>query len=597
MDRIGSQNEDDAQLGKKVLSWISHAKRPLTVPEMQHAVKIESTTTRIEKFDLTSQDILVSVCAGIVTVDKESNIIRLVHYSAQEYFQNTGSQKFFQDSQQDLANSCLTYLLFDNFAKGYCETDEAFESLLEENSLVDYAACHWADHLRETTEPITEVALTFLQDAARTSLSYQVMDFRYQYFKHSQYSPRLVTGLHLCAYFGLNSLATKMLEMHPAGIDTKDQFGRKPIVFAVERGHEDVVKMFLQKGASGNSPIVDAGLLNYAANYRHLAVAKLLIEEGADADLGGTPIGTPLTIAAEAGDVAMAKLLIQRGADVNRMPEFDFTPLHRAVIIGNVDMVELLLNEGASVDLRHGSDPTPLLVAAGMGSEEIVDLLLKRGADVNKENRRNETPLFRAAMYGCEGLVGRFVERGANVDSEDDGLRTPLSVAAKEGYAAVVEALLEKGANIDSEDSSLRTPLSWAAREGHVAVVEVLLEKAANVDSEDDCLGTPLLMAAKEGYTAVVEALLEKGANPDLWDKRYRTPLMRAAYNGHEAVVKLLLEKGGADVNLGDENEDTAMAWAVKNGQEAVKKVLREKGAVMSAPKLPWQSRGKVTRK
>ncbi|KFY78857.1 hypothetical protein V498_09042, partial [Pseudogymnoascus sp. VKM F-4517 (FW-2822)] len=297
MDRIGSQNEDDAQLGKKVLSWISHAKRPLTVPEMQHAVKIESTTTRIEKFDLISQDILVSVCAGIATVDKESNIIRLVHYSAQEYFQNTGSQKFFQDSQQELANACLTYPLFDNFANGHCRSVEAFRSLRQENVLLDYADCHWVDHLREITEPIMEVALTFLQDTARTTLSYQVMKNSYQYGGLAPYSPRLVTGPHLCAYFGLHSLASKMLEMHQAGIDAEDSDGHKPIVFAVVRRHEDVIKLLLGKGASENSPIVDPGLLSYAASYGHLAVAKLLIEEGAD--LGGVPIGTPLTIAAE----------------------------------------------------------------------------------------------------------------------------------------------------------------------------------------------------------------------------------------------------------------------------------------------------------
>ncbi|KFY78507.1 hypothetical protein V498_09093, partial [Pseudogymnoascus sp. VKM F-4517 (FW-2822)] len=108
-----------------------------------------------------------------------------------------------------------------------------------------------------------------------------------------------------------------MLDMQQAGIDAEDSDGHKPIVFAVARGHEDVIKLLLWKGASGNSPIVDPGLLIYAASYGYLAVAKLLVEEGAY--LGGVPIGTPLAIAAEAGDVAMAKLLIQRGADANKL--------------------------------------------------------------------------------------------------------------------------------------------------------------------------------------------------------------------------------------------------------------------------------------
>lgn len=268
MYRIGSQNEDDAQLGKKVISWISHAKRPLTVAEMQHAVKIESNTTKIEKFDLISQDILVSVCAGIVTVDKESNIIRLVHYSAQEYFQKSGSQKFFPDSEHQLANACLTYLLFDNFANGYCETDETFESLLLENTLLGYASLHWADHLREATESIMDVALTFLRDSARTSLSFQtakVMTIGYRHPGYTQEPPNLISGLHLCAYFGLHSLATTILDTREADINGKNSKGDEPIIFAVQRGHEDLVKLLLQKGTiSGNPSYPVTMLLNIA---------------------------------------------------------------------------------------------------------------------------------------------------------------------------------------------------------------------------------------------------------------------------------------------------------------------------------------------
>ena len=32
---------------------------------------------------------MVSVCAGLVTVDEESDIIRLVHYTTQEFFERT----------------------------------------------------------------------------------------------------------------------------------------------------------------------------------------------------------------------------------------------------------------------------------------------------------------------------------------------------------------------------------------------------------------------------------------------------------------------------------------------------------------------------
>jgi hypothetical protein len=37
-------------------------------------------------------DDIVSVCAGLVVVDQESDVIRLVHYTKQEYFERISSR-------------------------------------------------------------------------------------------------------------------------------------------------------------------------------------------------------------------------------------------------------------------------------------------------------------------------------------------------------------------------------------------------------------------------------------------------------------------------------------------------------------------------
>ena len=82
---------------------------------------------------------MVSVCAGLVTVDKESGIIRLIHYTTQEYFERTQAS-WFPNAQTDIAKTCVTYLSFDTFETGFCRTDEKFEARLQWNPLYDYAA-------------------------------------------------------------------------------------------------------------------------------------------------------------------------------------------------------------------------------------------------------------------------------------------------------------------------------------------------------------------------------------------------------------------------------------------------------------------------
>jgi len=69
---------------------------------------------------------MISVCAGLVTVTKESNIIRLVHYTTQEYFERTKKTLLFKSGERDHDNLCYV-LSFNVFSSGYCQTDNEFE--------------------------------------------------------------------------------------------------------------------------------------------------------------------------------------------------------------------------------------------------------------------------------------------------------------------------------------------------------------------------------------------------------------------------------------------------------------------------------------
>jgi hypothetical protein len=57
---------------------------------------------------------IISVCAGLVTIDEESNIIRLVHYTTQEYFEHIRLE-WNPRAPEEIASICLTYLAFDTF--------------------------------------------------------------------------------------------------------------------------------------------------------------------------------------------------------------------------------------------------------------------------------------------------------------------------------------------------------------------------------------------------------------------------------------------------------------------------------------------------
>ena len=129
LQRIYSQDADDVQLAERILMWICFATRPLTVTEIQYGVavmELEQDEARIDDEGLPQSELLITVCAGIVTIDMESNIIRLVHYTTQEYFERVRLLKF-PSAQASISEACIGYLTLENFSDGPYVTDKDME--------------------------------------------------------------------------------------------------------------------------------------------------------------------------------------------------------------------------------------------------------------------------------------------------------------------------------------------------------------------------------------------------------------------------------------------------------------------------------------
>jgi hypothetical protein len=78
MERIERQDDRRKQLARRVLSWITYAVRPLSVKELQYALAVMPDTTKLDPDDIIDDEILTSVCAGLVVIDEERNVIGLV---------------------------------------------------------------------------------------------------------------------------------------------------------------------------------------------------------------------------------------------------------------------------------------------------------------------------------------------------------------------------------------------------------------------------------------------------------------------------------------------------------------------------------------
>lgn len=81
IERIKGQGKDYSELAMRVLLWISSAVRPLAPVELQYAIAIQPGMTELDDEDLDDQDLMVSVCAGLVILDSETDTLRFVRKS------------------------------------------------------------------------------------------------------------------------------------------------------------------------------------------------------------------------------------------------------------------------------------------------------------------------------------------------------------------------------------------------------------------------------------------------------------------------------------------------------------------------------------
>ena len=471
MERINGQVIDFKRLANQVLSWIVCAKRPLTTRELQHALAVEVGESEANEQKVPEIEDMVTFCAGLVTVDEESGIIRLVHYTTQEYFEQTQSS-WFPRAEIEISTICITYLSFSVFESGFCESHRKLENRLQQNPLYDYAAKNWGYHARAASAEVRHFVKEFLESEVKVSNSYQAMMVFFQYV------PMKVLGLHLAAYFGLMETMIDLLKNN-ACLEFQDDRGWTPLFYAVDNGQEAMIRLLLEKGAKLETVDILFGQtpLSHAAKYGKEAVVQLLLEKGAELETKSRVGRTPLSHSAQYGKEAVVQLLLEKGAELETKSAVGRTPLLYAAWYGSEAVVKLLLEKGAELEVKCIDGRTPLSYAAERRQDVVTKLLLEKGAELESKSTDGRTPLLYAVMRGNEVVVKLLLEKGAELETTCRFSRTPLSYAAVYDREVVAKLLLEKGADPMSKDETGYTPRDYATKKGHERIVKLLSEK------------------------------------------------------------------------------------------------------------------------
>jgi hypothetical protein len=215
IERIRNQPKPHARCAEQVLMWLTYAKEPLQGRVLQHALAVEPDSKSFDFGRITEVNHLVSICAGLVTIDSESGIIHLVHYTTHDYLKG-----LYPGAETDIAKTCLTYLGLEIFNEP-CTYRMSLDERLSDFAFSSYAAKNWAEHTRGNNERELPSSLlkTFRSRGKRESMS-QIRRYATASLKPFTHS----TNQSLLHIVAANGLATICMSLLDEGFDDNDLY-------------------------------------------------------------------------------------------------------------------------------------------------------------------------------------------------------------------------------------------------------------------------------------------------------------------------------------------------------------------------------------
>ncbi|KAF1956199.1 hypothetical protein CC80DRAFT_472913 [Byssothecium circinans] len=478
MERIDTQGEGARDLARNILMWVVHAKRPLSVRELQDALAIEPGTSSLDEERRPEPEDLDSLCAGLITVDQNSQIVRLVHYTTLEYFHK---RDHFPDAEAHITKASLAYLSFtevDKVLQGLHVIGglqyKAWIEAMDHFGLLSYVILEWGCHA-SGSEETDDIVLDFLMEPGGRLWSHP---------KHWEW--RYIPGVHLAAHFGLSRILRRLILIEDVqlGMEHLKRPPESPLFYAVRNNQVRAVKCLL------NECLVGPNERFHTWSTRAIGVAIDLdrfeiIDEILNCEKSQTTFRTPtrgftpLMRAASKKDVRMTQFVVDA---LHRNRLFD---VHREGILPGVPenithfQVANIMFDKETVELRQNPEcKTALRVAAKMSDEETVQLLLKYEdfkSDVSRLNvskaatiaaERGHFPIFQLLFPHYGYTLQHGLRNG----------HTLLAWAAKGGCCQTIELLLARyrDLHLQIDTNEAETALTWAVQSNNPGAVDLV---------------------------------------------------------------------------------------------------------------------------
>ena len=507
--------------------------------EIQHALAVEVGDSTLDEDNIPEEGLLLSVCNGLVTYEKEGGFLALVHYTFQQYLEQK-AENLFPEAQVEIVRTCLTYLSFDEFAQGPCRDDKDFTVRLKRRPLLNYAVPEWGRHACQGAElACRELILSFFSQSTKMSASVQLLWVRESMgVKYTRRFPSRVSALWLASHYGLQYTMSHLLASPRRNVNQKTSWGDTALHRAAGTGNVEILELLLRNGASvaakdchGNTPLHLATFFWF--KYDRLTSKGPKTLSWKEQKARRSEISQKVT-----------QSLLNHGADVNAISLRGETALHVSVMQGQKPLTELLLARGADVTLKNEYGNAPLTLASASGDGDIVPLLLEHDLQRQIECGILKDAIRKAVSKNHVSVLEKLLPKSSEQSPTDPEGRNLLHISATCGGLKCFQYLESRGFDLEALDKQKRTCLHSAAANRRIVgsheVLEYLLEQGLDPSQSDVDGWTPLLWAAKAGHTTEIQILLDASTDSIYQGDREWVPFAVATFHENTRAAAML---------------------------------------------------------
>ena len=342
-----------------------------------------------------------------------------LHYSAMYSSVNLLQKLVFE------SNSIQYY---DNYSRTLLHMSVKYDNLETTKWLLDNGATQTLDYFY--MEPI---------DYAIQNENIESIDILLEDKYKKEENVDMFTLLHDTIRLGNAHIVKHLLEFDNRPIHRDYDNENTLLFYSILLGYPEIVKTFLDYGASQERYQDEKNPLYYAILLGNIDIVTILIEYG--------------------------------GLQIN---DNGTNSLRWAILLNQPKIVKILMKFGVKQE-RNERGESPLHIASRKGYSDIIQTLIRYGADIDQENEIGDTPLQNVARIGYVKILKILLEHGADINQEDDLGDTPLHQTVKENNSLCTEVLLQNGAK-QKENELDESPLDFAMKYKNYEISKILIE-------------------------------------------------------------------------------------------------------------------------